>query len=128
MYGPAVRQGSTYKYENSVVPGFPPWHPNPGKSALLCVTTSGFLKLFFSQNNNKHEESIVELENVNSSEDRITHASFGSDRSKSDGLFYLHVRAMLKAARFPPYRICNRFEASQGRPGPDTMESAAGCG
>jgi mediator of RNA polymerase II transcription subunit 16 len=96
MYGPAVRQGSTYKYENSVVPGFPPWHPNPGKSALLCITTSGVLKLFFSQNNNKHEESTAELENVNSSEDRITHASLSSDRSKFDSLSSVHIRPLLK--------------------------------
>lgn len=126
MYGPAVRQGSSYKYENSVVPGFPPWHPNPGKSALLCVTTSGILKLFFSQNNNKHEEAMVELENVNSSEDRITHASFSSDKSKSEHLPFLDVQAMLKVIRFPPYRTCHCVEAAQGRPSPDTVESTAG--
>jgi len=92
MYGPAVREGTTYKYENSIVPSFPPWHPNHGKSALLCVTTSGILKLFFSQNNNRVEESTVELENVNSSEDRITHASLTSDRSRSTlGSSYLPI-------------------------------------
>lgn len=85
MSGPAVREGSTYKYETSIVPSFPPWHPNHGKSALLCVTTSGVLKLFFSQNNNKVEESTVELENVTSSDYSITHASITSDRSKIDG-------------------------------------------
>ncbi|KAB5536492.1 RNA polymerase II mediator complex subunit Sin4 [Coniochaeta sp. 2T2.1] len=81
MYGPAVREGNAYKYETSIVPGFPPWHPNPGKSALLCVTASGTVKLFFQQNSNKHELVTVESENVNSSEDRITHASLSSDRS-----------------------------------------------
>ena len=90
MYGPAFREGNAYKYETSVVPGFPPWHPNPGKSALLCVTTSGVVKLFFQQNNNKHEFITVDMENVNSSEDRITHASLTSDRSKSDSCSSWH--------------------------------------
>jgi hypothetical protein len=123
-YGPAVRQGSAYKYENSIVPGFPPFHPNPGKSALLCVTTSGVLKLFYSQNNNKHEEATVELDNVNSSGDRITHASLNSDRSKSQCLlpFYKNF-----AETFRWSLDCDGdcFEADQDCPSSDSMEPAA---
>ena len=58
-----------------------PFHPNPGKSALLCITTNGLLKLFFSQNNNRIEETDIELENITSSDDLITHASICSDKS-----------------------------------------------
>jgi mediator of RNA polymerase II transcription subunit 16 len=57
-------------------------HPNPAKSALLCVTTNGLLKLLFSANNNKIEETTMELESVTSSDDLITHASISSCKSE----------------------------------------------
>lgn len=73
---------SEYRYEHTISPAFGPWHPNPGKSAFLCVTTNGTLKLLFSQNNNRVEETSVELvESVTSSDDVITHASLRSDKS-----------------------------------------------
>jgi len=83
MYGPATRNQSEYKFETSVTPASGPWHPNSGKSALLCVTTSGFLKLIFSQNNNRIEETSLELDSVTSSDDLITHASICSEKSTS---------------------------------------------
>lgn len=83
MYGPAVREGSNYKYENSIVPAFGPYHPSVNKGALLCVTTNGLLKLFFSQNSGKIEEANLDLESTTFPEDMITHASIRSDRSES---------------------------------------------
>lgn len=82
MYGPAVWNQTEYKFENTVHPPSAPYHPNPGKSALLCVTANGLLKLLYSQNNNRMEETSLELESVASSDDMITHASICSDKSK----------------------------------------------
>lgn len=80
-HGPATWMQSEYRYEHTISPAFGPWHPNPGKSALLCVTTNGLLKLLFSQNNNRIEETALELESVTASDDLITHASLCSDKS-----------------------------------------------
>jgi mediator of RNA polymerase II transcription subunit 16 len=44
------------------------------------VTTNGALKLFFTQNNARVEETAIELESVTSSDDLITHASICSDK------------------------------------------------
>ncbi|KAK0730489.1 RNA polymerase II mediator complex subunit Sin4 [Lasiosphaeris hirsuta] len=81
MYGPAVWTQNEYKFENSVNHAYGPWHPNMGKSALLCITTNGSLKLLFSQNSNRIEETSLELESVTSSDDLITHASICSDKN-----------------------------------------------
>ncbi|KAK5652559.1 hypothetical protein OQA88_10320 [Cercophora sp. LCS_1] len=81
MHGPAVWTQSEYKFENSVTHASGPWHPNPGKSALVCVTTNGFVKLLYSQHNNRIEETSLELESVISSDDTITHASISSDKN-----------------------------------------------
>ncbi|OLN95927.1 Mediator of RNA polymerase II transcription subunit 16 [Colletotrichum chlorophyti] len=80
-HGPAVKDGNSYRYESSFIHAYGPWHPNPSKSALMCVTTNGILKMFWAQNNNKIEESTLELESVNSSDDLITHAALHSDKS-----------------------------------------------
>ncbi|KAK3330204.1 mediator complex subunit 16-domain-containing protein [Apodospora peruviana] len=81
FYGPAVWEETKYRYETSPVLGWGPWHPNPAKSALVCVTTNGLLKLIYSQHNNRVEETVLELESVTSSDDLITHASLCSDRN-----------------------------------------------
>ncbi|KAK3694565.1 mediator complex, subunit Med16 [Podospora appendiculata] len=80
MYGPAVWNQTEYRYENSLTPAYGPFHPNQGRSALVCVTTNGLLKLLFSQNNNRIEETALEIESVTSSDDLITHASLCSDK------------------------------------------------
>lgn len=94
-YGPAVRvgDGKAYEYKSTVAPRPKPFHPNAGKSALLCVTANGTLKLFYSQNNNRIEETSLELESVNWSEDIITHASIMSDKTdpKDGGGGFLHI-------------------------------------
>jgi mediator of RNA polymerase II transcription subunit 16 len=47
------------------------------------VTTNGALKLFFTQNNARLEETALELESVTSSDDLVTHASLCSEKSKT---------------------------------------------
>ncbi|KAM0462954.1 hypothetical protein ACHAPV_003077 [Trichoderma viride] len=80
MYGPAVKKGHVYQYESSFVHASGPSHPHSSKSALFCVTVSGMLKMFWSQNNNRMEETTMELESVNSLDELVTHAALASDR------------------------------------------------
>ncbi|KAK2611174.1 hypothetical protein N8I77_004543 [Diaporthe amygdali] len=81
-YGPAVRENGKYQYNNNIVQAGGPWHPNPQKSALVCVTANGFLKLFYSQNNNIVLDTQLEMESITSSDDLITHAAMCSDRGR----------------------------------------------
>lgn len=82
VYGPATRETDKYTYTNTIMQNFGPWHPNPQKSALVCVTESGLLKLFFSQNSNQVQEIHIEMESITSSGDLITHAAICSERGK----------------------------------------------
>ena len=86
LYGSAVREQkdgtSKFKYESNFMHNFGPFHPNPSKSALLCVTTNGLLRLYWAQNTNRMEETTLELENISISDDLLTHASICSDRSE----------------------------------------------
>ncbi|CAK7273961.1 Mediator of RNA polymerase II transcription subunit 16 [Sporothrix epigloea] len=79
--GPAVLEDEGYKYENTPVLASAPYHPNPAKSALLCVTVSGTLRLLFSQSSNMVQETSIELENITSSDDLATHASICSEKN-----------------------------------------------
>ncbi|KAH6608645.1 hypothetical protein Trco_001991 [Trichoderma cornu-damae] len=80
MYGPATKNGNLYQYESSFVHASGPCHPHSSKSALFCVTISGMLKMFWSQNNNRMEETTMELESVNSLDELVTHAALTSDK------------------------------------------------
>ncbi|KAI0445978.1 RNA polymerase II mediator complex subunit Sin4 [Xylaria telfairii] len=84
-YSPAVKnaKGTDYTFETSGVPTMGPSHPNPTKSAFICVTTNGLLKMFWSQNSNKAEETTLELESATSADDLITHAAACSDKTRS---------------------------------------------
>ncbi|KKA29121.1 hypothetical protein TD95_002337 [Thielaviopsis punctulata] len=84
LNGPAVRQNvnEQFRYENTAVHAFPPYHPHPGRSALICITDNGILKLFYpGPKIEKIEEITHELESVIVSEDQITHASICSDKT-----------------------------------------------
>ncbi|KAI0526003.1 RNA polymerase II mediator complex subunit Sin4 [Xylaria bambusicola] len=85
IYCPAVKnaKGTDYTFETGAVPNMGPSHPNPTKSAFICVTTNGLLKMFWSQHNNKPEETTLELESATSADDLITHAAACSDKTKS---------------------------------------------
>ncbi|KAF7546627.1 hypothetical protein G7Z17_g8306 [Cylindrodendrum hubeiense] len=80
MYGPANKHGNSYAYESSFVHAVGPTHPNPAKSTLFTVTSNGTLRMFWSQVNNKIQETTMELESVNSSDDQVTHATFASEK------------------------------------------------
>ncbi|KAI0196128.1 RNA polymerase II mediator complex subunit Sin4 [Xylaria flabelliformis] len=84
-YSPAVKgtKGTDYTFENSGVPTMGPNHPNPSKSAFICVTTNGLLKMFWTQNTGKAEETTLELESATSADDLITHAAACSDKTRS---------------------------------------------
>lgn len=82
LYGPAIKHGSFYQFESSFVHAGGPSHPHSSKSALFCVTICGMLKMFWSQNNNRMEETTMELESVNSLDELVTHAAIASDKSK----------------------------------------------
>lgn len=74
---PATKDGARwqsgmtpYKYETIT-------HPSEGKSAFVCVTRSNQLKLVYQQTNQPWSEVMLELGELTSSSDVITHASFG---------------------------------------------------
>lgn len=78
----ATKEVSGYKYEAAQVPVFGPFHPMNGKSAFVCVTTNGVLRIIFPQPTSKYSEAHTELESVISSDDLITHASICPDKSE----------------------------------------------
>ncbi|KAH8592398.1 mediator complex, subunit Med16 [Bisporella sp. PMI_857] len=83
FHGPAERDkdGGNYRYETVQAPVLGPFHPNPTKSALVCVTANGSLKILWPQTNSpKWGESHDELESIASSDDLITHAAICSDK------------------------------------------------
>lgn len=82
LHGPAVKKDSSYLYQMSHTAILGPYHPNHSKSALVCVTTSGLLKVLWMQSNGKWCESHTELESVVSSDDLVTHAAICPDRGK----------------------------------------------
>ncbi|RDW88854.1 hypothetical protein BP6252_00886 [Coleophoma cylindrospora] len=79
--GPAIREGSSFKYEAFQAPLWGPYHPLQTKSAFVCVTTNGLLRFLWPQPNGKWFELHTELESIVSSEDLITHASICPDRT-----------------------------------------------
>ncbi|KAL5594513.1 hypothetical protein BROUX41_001439 [Berkeleyomyces rouxiae] len=84
LHGPAIKENDNdpFRYDSSFVHAFPPYHPHPGRSALLCITDNGLLKLFYpSSKAEKVEETTHELESIIVSEDQITHASICSDKT-----------------------------------------------
>jgi mediator of RNA polymerase II transcription subunit 16 len=82
LNGPAVKDGTSYRYEASQAPVFGPCHPSHTKSAFVCVTANGILRVLWPQNNGKYFETNTELESIVSSDDLITHAAICPDKSK----------------------------------------------
>ncbi|RYO79913.1 hypothetical protein DL766_003840 [Monosporascus sp. MC13-8B] len=80
VYGPAVKnEANNYHYDTTSVPSNPPWHPYPNRSAFICVTTNGVLKMFWVSDKSKIEETTLELESVTSADDLVTHAAICGD-------------------------------------------------
>lgn len=69
---------------------FGPSHPDYRKSALICLTTSGDLRLFWPQSDGKWYETVSEIESVASSNDLITHAAICADKSISPLGFHVN--------------------------------------
>ncbi|PHH76275.1 hypothetical protein CDD82_4064 [Ophiocordyceps australis] len=80
IYGPARKHPAAFMYETSFVHAAGPSHPHASKSALFCITMNGWLKMFWSQNTQKTEETAMELDSVNCTADLITHAALTSDK------------------------------------------------
>ncbi|KAM0329693.1 hypothetical protein ACHAPQ_006657 [Fusarium lateritium] len=80
MYGPATKHPNGYMYESSFIHAGGPSHPNSAKSALLTITTHGVVRMFWSQNTNRIEETTMELESISASDELITHAAFASEK------------------------------------------------
>jgi mediator of RNA polymerase II transcription subunit 16 len=79
----AIKTAEDYRYEMAQTVSFGPCYPHPQKSALICLTTNGVLRLLWPQNDGKWNESTSEIESVVSSNDLITHASICADKSTS---------------------------------------------
>ncbi|KAK7969623.1 mediator of RNA polymerase II transcription subunit 16 [Apiospora saccharicola] len=79
LHAPIVKDGNNYQIETTLVHQHGPFHPNPTRSVLFCVTTNGLLKMFWPQQNGRIEETPHELESVGSADDLITHAAICSD-------------------------------------------------
>ncbi|TVY15907.1 Mediator of RNA polymerase II transcription subunit 16 [Lachnellula arida] len=99
LNGPAVKDGSIYRYEASQAPVFGPFHPSHTKSALVCVTTNGILRVLWPQNNGKYYESHTELESIVSSDDLITHAAICPDKSNTLLIAFATTSKQLRTVR-----------------------------
>ncbi|CZT50349.1 uncharacterized protein RSE6_11318 [Rhynchosporium secalis] len=80
LHGPGVKDGPIYRYDAAQAPILGPCHPVSSKSAFVCVTTNGLLRVLWQQNNSKWHESHTELESIVSSDELITHAAICSDK------------------------------------------------
>ncbi|KAK0128828.1 mediator complex subunit [Cadophora gregata] len=99
LHGPGVKEGTVYRYEASQAPVLGPCHPVQAKSALVCVTTNGLLKVLWQQNNNKWCESHTELESIVSSDDLITHAAICPDKSGTLLIAFATTSMQLRTVR-----------------------------
>jgi mediator of RNA polymerase II transcription subunit 16, fungi type len=77
----AVKDGKEYRYESAQASCFGPCHPDYRRSALICLTTSGDLRLIWPQSDGKWYETSSEIESIVSSNDLITHATICADKS-----------------------------------------------
>jgi mediator of RNA polymerase II transcription subunit 16 len=61
-----------------------PYNPVEGKSALICLTKSGVLRLLYQRRDSRWLETTTELEETGSAIDSsFTHASFAPDVGKT---------------------------------------------
>jgi mediator of RNA polymerase II transcription subunit 16 len=60
-----------------------PYNPVEGKSALICLTKGGVLRLLYQQRDSRWLETTTELEESGTAiESTFTHASFAPDIGK----------------------------------------------
>lgn len=95
-----------------------PYNPVEGKSALVCLTRSGVLRLLFQQQDGKWQDTSVEIEGpAIAVESSFTHASFAPDvgkvvRSGFSCLDLISVRHLPVARRSPGQR-CSEIVQDQ---------------
>ncbi|KAJ5047335.1 uncharacterized protein L3040_003162 [Drepanopeziza brunnea f. sp. 'multigermtubi'] len=99
LHGPAIKEGSGYRFESSQTPVLGPCLPNQSRSAFVCVTTNGTLRVLWQQNNSKWNESHTELESIVSSDDLITHAAICSDKNGTLLIAYTTASMQLRTVR-----------------------------
>ncbi|KAH8662907.1 mediator of RNA polymerase-like protein II transcription subunit 16 [Tricladium varicosporioides] len=100
LNGPAVKEGSSYRYDAAQCPVLGPFHPTHGKSAFVCVTTNGLLRVLYPQTTTgKYQEVHTELESVVSSDDLITHAAICPDKSNTLLIAFATTSKQLRTVR-----------------------------
>ncbi|KAN0117358.1 mediator of RNA polymerase-like protein II transcription subunit 16 [Hyaloscypha variabilis] len=99
FHGPGVKEGSNYRYEAQQGPVLGPCHPSPSKSAFVCLTTNGLLRLLWPQNTGKWCESHSELESIVSSDDLITHAAICPDKTGTLLIAFATTSKQLRTVR-----------------------------
>ncbi|KAF1984807.1 hypothetical protein K402DRAFT_395496 [Aulographum hederae CBS 113979] len=83
-YWSAVRNGPDWNYRMSQSASPGPTNPIDGKSALVCITRAGHLRLLFQQNDSKWNEVSIEISDFAAEAGHfLTHASFGAENASS---------------------------------------------
>ncbi|KFY19349.1 hypothetical protein V493_08002, partial [Pseudogymnoascus sp. VKM F-4281 (FW-2241)] len=95
----AVKTSTDYRYEISQAIAFGPCYPSAHKSALITVSTNGFLSLLWPQGDGKWHELSSEIEGISSSDDLITHASICADKNNTLLLAFATTAKKLSIAR-----------------------------
>lgn len=99
VHGPGVKEGASYRYDMSQASILGPCHPSPSKSAFVCLTASGLLRVIWPQNTGKWNESHTELESIVSSDDLITHAAICPDKNNTLLICYATTNKQLRTVR-----------------------------
>lgn len=91
----AVKTSSQgYRYEaagaDAFGPSLPLNHTLRMKSAFICVTATGLIRLFWPQDAYSWQETNAEIEGIVSSDDLITHASLCADQGRTLSIVALY--------------------------------------
>ncbi|QDS74407.1 hypothetical protein FKW77_005772 [Venturia effusa] len=82
IFWSAVRQGDDWTFSKTQHMSTGPYNPAEGKSALVCLTRSGVLRLLFQQRDGKWHETNTDIEGpAIAVESSFTHASFAPNVS-----------------------------------------------
>ncbi|KAI9759075.1 MAG: mediator complex subunit [Chaenotheca gracillima] len=99
-YRPAVNRGAGYEYAMLQKKLLGPFHPHQSRSALVCVTRGGVVRLVYQAPDSAWLEARTELENISSSDNVLSHGSMCSDQ---DNTILLIVRTI--SYEFRLYRL-----------------------
>lgn len=106
IYWSAALSEEDWKFRMShhLSPG--PYNPVEGKSALVCLTRSGVLRLLYQHRDGRWNETTADLEDSASTIDySFTHASFAPDAGKFRRLHDLVLKLTLN--RQFPFACCS---------------------